>query len=283
MHNRVAVMSQDGSYTIRKFGQTIALLAMAFSCARMSNCQTVTAAKTRDPQALSVMQASIAAMTAPGSNGATPIASVTASGSMEQAAPKGEWKAASFEYSDSLSLSDHEYKREITMANGKYESVSNHGQPKRIYQNATTPIRPSVSRTIVADYVPLALLSSEIGDSAASFQYFGLVTTDGRSLVHISISQAGKTPGDTSLHRDWFFDSSTSLPAFSITSLPATNNPFLYMTQVISYKSYQPCGSYLCPMEQTQKIGNTEVVRLHIKSVTISSTDLSPSIFTSEQ
>ena len=283
MRNRVAVMSQNGSYTIRKFGQNIALLAMAFSCTRMINCQTATGAKARDPQALSVMQASIAAMTAPGSTGATPIASVTASGSMEQAAPKGEWKPASFEYSDSLSLSDHEFKREITMANGKYKSVSNHGQPKRIYQNVATPIRSSVSRTVVADYIPMALLSSEVADSTATFQYFGPVTLDGRSLVHISISQVGNTPGGSSLHRDWFFDSQTSLPAFSITSLPATNNPFLYMTQVISYSSYQPCGSYLCPMEQTQRIGSREVVRLHIKSVTISSTDLSPNIFTSEQ
>lgn len=225
------------------FARTLVLAFMSFLLVFPTLSQQPSTAVQRDPQAVALVQQSVAAMasTPPSDSSATGTVTIV-EGSTTQSGTVQILTLGTGQTSETLSLPDGT--RSVVYSNGSaQETVGS--------QSAVAPLE--ISATDQCPDFPLPLLLSALNNSDFGFRYIGQETLNGTAAQHIQVwnSFASNTPLQKLAPfsvRDIWLDSSSSLPLKISHTRRAGSGAVPSIPVEISFANYTKVAGVLYPV-----------------------------------
>lgn len=205
----------------------------------------------RDPQALTVIANSIAAMaqTVPSDSTATGNISLVA-GSLEDSGTITILTLGTNQTAEELEMSE-EGNQEIIYSNGSASQVSN---------GTSTPLQPELVATSQCPDFPLPLVIGAVNNPDFAFKYIGVETVDGVSAYHLQFWDTfASTPPLQNLAsfttRDIWINLASALPVRLLYNWRAAGGSAPSIPMQVDYSNYQGFSGTLYPL-QIQKSKN---------------------------
>jgi hypothetical protein len=257
------------------------LAACVFSASILASAQQSTLTSVpppmvkQDPQAVSLIQQSLAAMTK-----GVPVTDATLSGSATRI-------AGSDQESGEVVLQakgTQESKVALTLSNSVYTEVRNFqgGAPEGSYAGLDGVVYPLAQHNCFTGAAwflpPLSTLGSAIGNTGADLSYIGQEALDGVAVQHLRVWLSISSPDAAAVQAiahlsstDIYLDSTTDLPvAMAFTTHPADNSSIDIAVE-IRFSNYQQVSGILLPLHIQKFLNGSLNIDLTISSVTINS------------
>ena len=226
------------------FWRTLVLgsLLVFISQVGFAQSQSPSAPPVRDPQAISVLQSSIAAMG--GTSAVAAITDTTVTGTEPDISNPGgppvpfTWQTSGVEF-------------RFTTQNsiGAYTALSGHGIPAQFKNGSWIPLARYVSRANLGFYLPALLLNGGIQNSNYSLQYVGSATVDGNAAIHIHAVDNSDATSQIVTPQEWYFDPGTFLPVRVEYSIPDERNVNSSIPASMEFSNYQSVSGVAVPFQ----------------------------------
>jgi hypothetical protein len=257
------------------------LAACVFSASILASAQQSTATVVlppvvqRDPQAVSLLQQSLALMTK-----GVPVTDATLSGSATRT-------AGSDQESGEVVLQakgTQESKVALRLSNSTYTEVRNFqdGAPEGSYAGSDSVVYPLAQHNCFTGAAwflpPLSDLASVIGNPSANISYVGQETWDGVTVQHLRFWLPVSSPDSAAVQAiahlsttEVYLDFTTDLPvAMTFATHPADNSS-VDMPVEIRFSNYQQASGILLPWHIQKFVNDSLNLDLTVSSVTINS------------
>jgi hypothetical protein len=195
----------------------------------------------RDPQALSVVQASINAM-----GGAVAIAQVQSWIVNMQADESSIGRAAGPLV---LTVSGGELRTDFQGPNGLVTLSSGNGTPFRTMQGATKKVSQWVTGSQFVPVLTASILAKEFQDANYSFQFKGTSTIGSTSVVVVATVSQDTKLNSRITPQTWYFDSATSLPVRIEYRLLDNHRSDVFLLGAADISAYQAVDGVLYPFQ----------------------------------
>ena len=200
--------------------------------------------ETRDPQALTVVQAAITALGGTAAIGQIQSWQVQAqaqgSQQMGGVASTLVWEQAGAEFRMAST----------SAATGKSSAiVTGHGSPASVQNGTTTALPPQVTSALFIPALVGSVLVNEFQNSNYSIKYQGQSTLNSKPVVAIRTSLTGKIATERLTAQVWYFDATTNLPVRVEYRLPTVNAADFSLPGAADLSNYQPVGGALYPFQ----------------------------------
>lgn len=283
----------------------LSVLTAVLLAASVSAQSASTAPTTSDPQAVALLQKSLAALT-----GGAPVTDVTSTGSARRiAGSDNETGTATME---ATSLGDSRV--ELSFASGNRVEIRNHSAlplpgflpPKAPAAAAQTPqpvgewigadgsTHEMASHNTVTDadwFFPALTIARLLATQSYALSYIGSETHDGTTVLHVSAvelfpqlatsSTTASSLGQLMQHlsrMDFYFDPASSLPVALDFSQHPDNNALVDLPIEIRFLAYKPFNGVAVPTEVQKFMNYGLVLDLQFSGVALNA-GLSSSIF----
>lgn len=261
---------------IARFGASFLFALLFLTSVSQAQQSSAWNTPTRDPQAIALLQESVAAMatSAPSDSTATGTITVT-EGSTTQ---NGTISILTLGTANTLET--------ITLPGGQRIVIYSNGDAKEV--NGTQSGNPPLELIVVdqcGDF-PLPLLSAILDNSDEGFHYVGQETLNGESVQHVQVwnSFASKTylQGVAPYSkRDVWFDSTSYLPVKMTYSRSPGEGAVSAIPVEIDYSGYQTVNGVHYPLQINKSYNGTPWQTITIQNVSFN-TGLTPSQFQTE-
>jgi hypothetical protein len=245
-----------------------------------SIASSVPSPATRDADAVTLVQTSLAAMGGTTAIGA--IKTVAASGSVSTV-PSSDTTSTTdtqstkpFTMSLSINGSFFEFRRESGSPGNTSIFASGHGSPG--YQNHGTKARPLSQHVTIAALpydLPAILLFAELSDPNFSLRF---IPTSGTDLAHVEITNESTPFLKKLLRQDWYFDPATGLPTRVDYLVPSTLDAFTTIPATCTYGTFARTEGVLFPSSILASEDGKQIAQVIISTVTTNSS-LAESMF----
>ena len=239
------------------------LLLGVFSEVGFAQTPTSGQALVRDPQALSLLQASAAAMGqgSPSDSTASGTVTLVAGPSTDQGTVKILTKGTSETAVEVQTSSGSNWS--IIYANGQANRVDSAG-------NVSLPLEQAASSQ--SNYFPLAMITGILTNGDECYQYVGLETVNGASAQHVQVWNSFNSAAymqflSSFTVLDIWLDATSQLPiqVSYISRAGGGATPKIPIT--VSYSNYQNSGGVLYPHQIQQTVNGTLWATVTIQSV----------------
>lgn len=235
----------------------LALLSFLFVFALPSFAQqaatTSAPQAARDPQAVALVQQSLAAM-----GGTAAVAqvqnSVVSGTSVDQAI--GSTMPQSFTWT----YAGKEFRNEDDTTNGSHILVSNGGNPQDFHDGAWAGSLPILTRTNLPYHIPAIVLVYEINNPGYAFAFLGTTPLNGINTIHVQIRDDSDLTGHLFTPQDWYFDPATNLPLRVEYLLPVSQNPSECLPATLDFSAFKSVSGILVPFQLTFAEGSVASV-----------------------
>ena len=218
----------------------------------------------RDPQAVAIVQQSVAAM---GGGAAGMISNIQAKGTLAPA-PGSYVPEGNFTWLDDFSGATFEFRHEFDTASAVRVQVSGHGSPA-VQQGATVKaLQAHATYTALPYHLPVVLLSRELANQNYSIQMGGSVTVEGRPAVQVIIKTETGVIETALSEQRWDFDASSALPVRIEYRLASTVYPTYSIPGAVELSNYQVVSGIAVPFKITAFEDGTATSIATISSVT---------------
>ena len=223
----------------------------------------------RDPQAIKILQQTIAAL-----GGATALSSVTAASTHASIVPvpDSQLPSGTVVWEDDFTGPSYEFRDTFQSDGFTRTLVSGHGSPGQIDKDGDPhKLQSHVAYAAVPYQLPAIVLNRDLSDSNRTVTFIGTTALAGKSVLHIRTSiDVGIVEKLLSPH-DWYIDASTFLPIRVEYDVPNTINLSDIYLSAVDYSDYRPINGILFPFTQNvSERGNPVCV------VQVSAIDLNP-------
>ena len=268
-----------------RFASVICLVLLNIPVWGQQTPQTATSSPTiqQDPQAISLLQQSLVAMTK-----GNVITDATLSGSATRIAGSDQESGEAVLQAKGT----QESKIALTLSDSTYTEVRNFqaGAPEGSYAGSDSVVYPLAQHNCFISPAwflpPLSTIASAIGDPTTDISYIGQGTWDGVAIQHLKIWSSVSSPDVASVQAiahlsttDIYLDFTTNLPvAMTFTTHPA-ENASVDIPIEIRFSNYQQMSGILLPMHIQKFLNGSLSIDMNLSSVSINS-GLPDSIFT---
>ncbi len=225
----------------------------------------------RDPQALAVVQNSIAAM-----GGAAAAAQVTDTVVTGSIAPstgssiKGGafvWKTAG---------SDFRYEKQGNASNQAF--VSGHGRPTSIRNGAVTAFEPHIALASPPLHLPVVVLARVVANQDYAVTFLGRAEVNGAPAIKVHISLETDPISALVSPQDWYFDALSGLPLRVEHRFPDNRRPENFVSAAEDFSDFRIVAGLLVPFRITSHENGAPVAVATVMTVTFNN-NLSPTEF----
>jgi len=258
---------------------------LAFSCLfpvfPLFAQQTATTTTQSSPQAVTLLQNSLAALT-----GGKPITDVTLSGNARRiVGPDDESGTATLK-----AISGDAGRMDLTLSSGQRSEILNSTTtpPAGSWSGTDAVSHPIASHNLLngsAWFFPVFAVSHRLSDSSFVATYVGHETRNGQAVEHVTVSQSSSVqtpPGVPTLQHltqaDFFLDSTTLLPVAIAFNTHPDNDMILDIPVEIRFSDYRPVSGAQIPFHVEKFLNNTLLLDLQFTNAQLNS-GLSASLF----
>jgi hypothetical protein len=237
------------------------LLAFAPSFSPCSRAQTAT--PTRDAQAVTVLQKSIAVMgTLPSDSTATGSVTLIAGGQSLQGTIQ------------LLTRGTNQTSVTVQAGSSNWSVIYSNGQANRIQAGTSTSLPLEAAMSSQSSYFPLPLLSALLSNSDYSITYIGAETLSGSAVTHIQAQNTfTSNPGFQSISgyttADIWINSTTFLPQQISFLRCSAGGAAPKILVAVSFANYQALGGTLYPYQIKEALNGTPWATVTIQSVAL--------------
>ena len=198
----------------------------------------------RDPQALAILQNSIAAMG--GLAAAAQVTDTVVMGNVQPAASSSvkpgtfTWKTAG---------PDFRYEKQSATASQVF--VSGHGQPASIRGGAVTSFKPHITLANPPLHLPALFLTTVLGNKQYSVNFVGKADVNGAPAVKVRISLDTDPLSSLVTPQDWYFDAASAIPLRVEHRLPDNRRPENFVLAADEFADFRVVAGLLVPFKIT--------------------------------
>jgi hypothetical protein len=226
------------------FWRTLVLGSLLFFISQVGFAQSQSSSTppVRDPQAISVLQSSIAALG--GTSAVAAITDTTVTGTEPDISNPGgppvpfTWQTSGVEFSFTTQNSI-----------GAYTALSGHGIPAQLKNGNWIPLPLYVARANLGFYLPALVLNGEIQNANYTLQYVGAATVEGNAVVHIHAVDNSDATSQIVTPQEWYFDPGTFLPVRVEYSIPEERNVNSSIPASMEFSNYQSVSGVAVPFQ----------------------------------
>ncbi len=240
---------------------------------------------TNDPQAIALLQKSLAALT-----GGTPVSDVTLTGTAERiSGSDDETGTATLE-----AKGTQESKIALSLSSSTYTEVRNasDGAPEGSYAGSDATVQALAQHNCFTDpawfFPPLSSIAASLSNTATNISYVGAETLDGTKVQHVrlwlSVTSQDAAAVNLIAHLstvDWYLNAESFLPVAEKFTTHPPGNASVDIPVEILFSNYQQIGSVWVPFRVQKFQNGTLSLDLDISSANLNS-GLSDSEFTME-
>jgi hypothetical protein len=208
---------------------------------------------TQDPQAVAVMQASIAALG--GSEAISQISDCTVQGS-STANPADPTETATFVWQ----IEGSEFRYDTQTSTSESTFLSGHGNPGYMLKGKFVPVADYMTDDALPYHLPGLVLLNDVGNPNYSIVLVGVDTWNGTAAVHIQIVNGTDPVNPQLTQQDWYLDPSSLLPIAVAYVIPNQTDPTQFSAGSITFANYKQVGGLLVPFAFTVTVDQSESV-----------------------
>jgi hypothetical protein len=208
----------------------------------------------RDPQALALVQNSIAAMG--GAAAVSQVQNCIVTGSSIEASTN-DVATVTFTWT----YEGLQFRLENDEGSATHILVSSGGSPQEFRGGAWFSAMPMLARTNLAYHVPALVLLDELSSPTYSIIYVGSTTLNGIAAVHIQTRDDSDALGHVFTVQDWYFDPTNGLPITVQYEIPtATQGNNRSPLGSMNFSEFKSVGGLLVPFRLQIVEGPASVV-----------------------
>jgi hypothetical protein len=230
-----------------------------------------TASSTSSPQALALLQKSLAALT-----GGQSISDVTLSGTARRIAGSDDESGTA----TLKALASGAGRMDLSLTSGNRSEIVNLASngPAGSWSGPDGVSHAMAYHNLLTEpswFFPAFAISRRVSDSSFVSTYFGHETRDGQAVEHISVSQAAPFPDPPGAPAfahltqvDFFLDSTTLFPAAIAFNIHPDNNALLDLPVEIRFSDYRAVNGAQIPFHIQKFLNNSILLDFQAQSVT---------------
>lgn len=198
----------------------------------------------RDPQALAVLQNSIAAM-----GGAAAVIQVTDTLVAGSVAPTSGNSAKGGTFTWKTAAAEYRYDFQLTSATQTF--VSGHGHPASIHNGTVTALSSQLDFINPPFHLPALVLTGILANQQYSVTSSGKTTLNGAPAIKVRISLNTDMLSAVVSPQDWYFDATSGIPLRVEHRLPDTRRPENYVVAAEEFADFRSVSGLLLPFKIT--------------------------------
>jgi hypothetical protein len=223
----------------------------------------------RDPQAVAVVERSIAALG--GAEHIGQIADCTVE--VQVQASQGSTVSSGMSV---YKFAGAEYRADSTTAEGTRTLASGHGKPFAIASGATKGIPPHVMRAMFSPAMAAVALLHDSNDANYSLLYKGTGTLGAEQVSIVEISSQATWIDALVTPQTWYFDNGSGLPVRVEYWSPDFRNPRHHADSAVDLSEFRNISGAFFPFQYTTSMNGTPT-----KTVTVTSVQVNTGILSS--